>query len=61
MPNDNSGHVCIRARVDLACLLAEVAASILEADTPLELAFCCDIALDMVGSIDFRQKKKPGD
>ena len=47
----SEAHICARARVELACLLAEVAAAVIQAETPCELAWCCEIAMGIVDEI----------
>jgi hypothetical protein len=55
---DNLSHICLRARLDLACLLAEVAAAAIQADTPAELVWACEVGLDLAELLPI---KKPGD
>ena len=55
---ENLGHICLRARIELAMLLAEVAAAAIQASTPAELVWCCNVGLDLAELLPI---KKPGD
>ena len=55
---DNLSHICLRARIELSMLLAEVAAAAIQASTPAELAWCCNVGLDLAELLPI---KKPGD
>ncbi len=52
----NEGHICLRARIELAMLLAEVAAAAIQASTPAELAWACELGMDMT---EILPKKNP--
>ena len=52
----NEGHIGTRATVEFACLLAEVAAALVSADRPREVAWCCEIAINFVEQTDIFER-----